>query len=103
MAKSQSSALSKGKSLNVLALSSFSFSLFFQDLCPQKSKVFMFLTSYIFMVFQNTEVNKSRMLHDLTKGQLVINDSNAKFILILQVYPSSQLNKTHSRLAYLLG
>lgn len=63
----------------------------------------MFLTPYIFVAFQNTEVNKSRMLHDLPKGQPIINDSNAKFILILQVYPSSQLNKTYSRLARLAG
>lgn len=63
----------------------------------------MFLTSYIFMASRNTEVSKSRILHDLTRGQSVINDSMAKFILILQVYPSLQLNQTYSKLACLTG
>lgn len=57
----------------------------------------MFLTSYICMASQNTEVTKSRMLHHLTVGQTDVNDSEAKLILIFQVYPSSQLNKTYLR------
>lgn len=108
MAKKQSSIISTGQEHNPHALSTYSLSLsvsvsLFQDLCPQKSKASMFPTPCIFTASQSTEVNTSGILHDLTRGQPVINDSMAKFIPMLQVYPSSQFNKTHRRRACLAG
>lgn len=45
------------------------------------------------MASQDTEVNKYRILHDLTSGQPVLKDSMVKFILRLQVYPDSQVHE----------
>lgn len=55
------------------------------------------------MAPQNTGVHTSIILQVLTRGQSVVNYSNAKFIVIMQIYASSQLKETCSRLALLLG
>lgn len=92
-----SSVTSKGQGHKPRALSprglSLSLSLF-QGLCPQKSKVSMFLTSCICTASQNADVSKSGTWHHWTGGQSVIHGSVATFIPILQVYPSGQLSNT---------
>lgn len=103
MAKNQSSILGKGQEpyntcsefILSLSLSSCLSHSFFQDLWPQKSKVLTFLTSHVFIASQNTEGTKSIMSHHLTIEQSDANGSEAKFILIFQVYFNSQLTQTY--------